>query len=76
MANTCLGTCVTVHPNYPALAVKYLAQFTEINFRNIENLIAAKSNCVQTIILLTFSRNVVDRVANEKYQYPVWIFVK
>ncbi|WP_272732077.1 lyase family protein, partial [Escherichia coli] len=38
-------TCVTAHPDYPALAVKYLAQITGINFRNSEDLIAATSDC-------------------------------
>ena len=32
-------------PDYPALAVKYLAQITGINFRNSEDLIAATSDC-------------------------------
>ncbi|PPE12453.1 aspartate ammonia-lyase, partial [Escherichia coli] len=42
---TAIGTCVTAHPDYPALAVKYLAQITGINFRNSEDLIAATSDC-------------------------------
>ncbi len=41
---TAIGTCVTAHPDYPALAVKYLAQITGI-FRNSEDLIAATSDC-------------------------------
>ena len=42
---TAIGTCVTAHPDYPALAVKKLAELTGIDFKNSEDLIAATSDC-------------------------------
>lgn len=42
---TAIGTTVTAHPDYPALASKYLAQLTGIDFKNSEDLIAATSDC-------------------------------
>ena len=42
---TAIGTTVTAHPEYPALASKYLAQITGIDFKNSEDLIAATSDC-------------------------------
>ena len=42
---TAIGTCVTAHPDYPALAVKKLAEITGIDFKNSEDLIAATSDC-------------------------------
>ena len=42
---TAIGTCVTAHPDYPALAVKKLAELTGIDFVNSEDLIAATSDC-------------------------------
>ena len=36
---------MTAHPDYPALASKYLAQLTGIDFKNSEDLIAATSDC-------------------------------
>ncbi|MBO5659355.1 MAG: aspartate ammonia-lyase [Duodenibacillus sp.] len=42
---TAIGTTVTCHPDYPALAVKYLAELTGFPFKNSEDLIAATSDC-------------------------------
>ena len=42
---TAIGTTVTAHPDYPALAVKKLAELTGIDFVNSEDLIAATSDC-------------------------------
>lgn len=42
---TAIGTCVTAHPDYPALAVKYLAQITGLPFVNSDDLVAATSDC-------------------------------
>ena len=42
---TAIGTSVTAHPDYPALAVKKLAELTGIDFKNSEDLIAATSDC-------------------------------
>lgn len=42
---TAIGTTVTAHPDYPALAVKYLAELTGLPMRNSEDLIAATSDC-------------------------------
>ena len=42
---TAIGTTVTCHPEYPAKAVKRLAELTGIDFRNSEDLIAATSDC-------------------------------
>lgn len=42
---TAIGTCVTAHPDYPALAVKKLAEITGIDFVNSDDLIAATSDC-------------------------------
>ena len=38
---TAIGTTVTAHPEYPALAVKHLAEITGIDFKNSDDLIAA-----------------------------------
>ena len=42
---TAIGTSVTAHPDYPALAVKKLAELTGIDFKNSTDLIAATSDC-------------------------------
>lgn len=42
---TAIGTTVTTHPDYPALASKYLAEITGIDFKNSDDLIAATSDC-------------------------------
>ena len=42
---TAIGTSVTAHPDYPALAVKKLAELTGFAFKNSEDLIAATSDC-------------------------------
>ncbi|WP_295477538.1 aspartate ammonia-lyase [Sutterella sp.] len=42
---TAIGTSVTAHPDYPALAVKNLAKITGIDFKNSDDLIAATSDC-------------------------------
>ena len=42
---TAIGTTVTAHPDYPALAVKHLAEITGIDFVNSDDLIAATSDC-------------------------------
>ena len=42
---TAIGTTVTAHPEYPALAVKHLAEITGIDFKNSDDLIAATSDC-------------------------------
>lgn len=42
---TAIGTSVTAHPEYPAKAVKHLAEITGIPFKNSEDLIAATSDC-------------------------------
>lgn len=42
---TAIGTCVTAHPDYPALACKKLSELTGIDFKNSEDLIAATSDC-------------------------------
>lgn len=42
---TAIGTSVTAHPDYPALAVKHLAEITGIDFKNSEDLIGATSDC-------------------------------
>ena len=42
---TAIGTTVTAHPDYPALAVKHLAEITGIDFKNSDDLIAATSDC-------------------------------
>ena len=42
---TAIGTTVTCHPDYPALAVKHLSELTGIDFKNSEDLIAATSDC-------------------------------
>lgn len=42
---TAIGTSVTAHPEYPAKAVKRLAEITGIPFKNSEDLIAATSDC-------------------------------
>ena len=48
---TAIGTTVTAHPDYPALAVKYLAEITGIDFKNSEDLIAATSDCGSYVAL-------------------------
>ena len=45
LGGTAIGTTVTAHPDYPALAVKYLAELTGLPMRNSEDLIAATSDC-------------------------------
>jgi aspartate ammonia-lyase len=45
LGGTAIGTCVTAHPDYPALAVKHLAELTGIDFRNSDDLVAATSDC-------------------------------
>ena len=45
LGGTAIGTTVTAHPEYPALAVKYLAELTGLPMRNSEDLIAATSDC-------------------------------
>ena len=42
---TAIGTTVTCHPEYPAKAVKRLAELTGIPFVNSDDLIAATSDC-------------------------------
>lgn len=42
---TAIGTTVTAHPDYPAKAVKHLAEITGIDFVNSDDLIAATSDC-------------------------------
>ena len=42
---TAIGTTVTAHPEYPAKAVKRLAELTGIPFVNSDDLIAATSDC-------------------------------
>ncbi|MFR3636115.1 MAG: lyase family protein, partial [Sutterella sp.] len=46
-----IGTTVTAHPDYPALAVKYLAEFTGIDFENSSDLVAATSDCGSYVAL-------------------------
>ena len=48
---TAIGTTVTAHPDYPALAVKYLAEFTGIDFENSSDLVAATSDCGSYVAL-------------------------
>ena len=48
---TAIGTCVTAHPDYPALAVKKLAELTGIDFKNSEDLIACTSDCGSYVAL-------------------------
>lgn len=48
---TAIGTTVTAHPEYPALAVKYLAELTGIDFVNSDDLIAATSDCGSYVAL-------------------------
>ena len=48
---TAIGTTVTAHPEYPALAVKYLAEITGIDFKNSDDLIAATSDCGSYVAL-------------------------
>ena len=48
---TAIGTTVTAHPDYPALAVKYLAELTGIDFVNSDDLIAATSDCGSYVAL-------------------------
>ncbi len=45
MGATAIGTCVTAHPDYPALCAKILAEITGIDFKNSEDLVAATSDC-------------------------------
>ena len=45
LGGTAIGTTVTCHPDYPAKAVKYLAEQTGIDFHNSDDLIAATSDC-------------------------------
>ena len=42
---TAIGTTVTCHPEYPAKAVKRLAELTGIDFVNSDDLVAATSDC-------------------------------
>ena len=48
---TAIGTTVTTHPEFPAKAVKHLAEITGIDFRNSEDLIAATSDCGSYVAL-------------------------
>lgn len=48
---TAIGTTVTAHPDYPALAVKNLAKLTGIDFVNSDDLIAATSDCGSYVAL-------------------------
>ena len=48
---TAIGTTVTAHPEYPALAVKHLAEITGIDFKNSEDLIACTSDCGSYVAL-------------------------
>ena len=48
---TAIGTTVTAHPDFPALAVKYLAEITGIDLRNNDDLIAATSDCGSYVAL-------------------------
>ena len=48
---TAIGTTVTCHPDYPALASKYLAELTGFDFKNSEDLIAATSDCGSYVAL-------------------------
>ena len=45
LGGTAIGTTVTCHPDYPALAVKHLAELTGFDFKNSDDLIAATSDC-------------------------------
>ena len=45
LGGTAIGTTVTCHPDYPAKAVKYLAEQTGIDLHNSDDLIAATSDC-------------------------------
>lgn len=45
LGGTAIGTTVTCHPDYPALASKYLAEMSGFPFQNSSDLIAATSDC-------------------------------
>ena len=45
LGGTAIGTTVTCHPDYPALAVKHLAELTGCVFKNSDDLFAATSDC-------------------------------
>ena len=48
---TAIGTCVTAHPDYPAKASAKLAELTDIDFKNSEDLIACTSDCGSYVAL-------------------------
>ena len=48
---TAIGTCVTAHPDFPALAIKNLAEITGFDLKNSEDLIAATSDCGSYVAL-------------------------
>ena len=66
---TAIGTTVTTHPEFPAKAVKHLAEITGIDFRNSEDLIAATSDCGSYVALSSAVKSLV-RQAHEGLQRP------
>ena len=65
---TAIGTTVTAHPDYPALAVKYLAEFTGIDFENSSDLVAATSDCGSYVALSTACKSLavtMTKVCND-----------
>ena len=59
---TAIGTTVTAHPEYPALAVKYLAEITGIDFKNSDDLIAATSDCGSYVALSSAGKCLVVKL--------------
>ncbi len=59
---TAIGTSVTAHPDYPALAVKYLAEITGIDFVNSTDLVAATSDCGSYVALSSAAKSLAVKL--------------
>lgn len=59
---TAIGTSVTAHPDYPALAVKRLAEITGIDFVNSTDLVAATSDCGSYVALSSAAKSLAVKL--------------
>ena len=68
LGGTAIGTCVTCHPDYPAIACKHLSELTGIDFKDAEDFIAATSDCGPYVALSNALKSLAvkyTKVAND-----------